>query len=498
MKNITKLILPAVLLFFVLAVTGCPQQGKPSGTENSGTNPPMPQNPIELTEAELLSAFSLVKGSITASAAAKKIVTGTPAGGITFNEKTAVSYDDETGTFTVKLKGTKNGKPFEKTFNLTGFTHPIAGKTIQSLCSCELNLDDAIEHNYSLEKYITEVKKDPSGKKLVKKLSFLLNDGTTPIELGEHDGYTLTAKAQATGTQVWVQPSVKIVFRKLTEGGTETLTDSTPFGFTHLKTQLTKDYFTEQDVFKYILDKTADIAVKVDSKEFASSFYAFAKESGQAPADLFTDAFKMKIQEYHGRYHNNPEGHLALDISYGAFQPKTGGIDADDYTGTVKINLCIATAQQIADQSGIEVSKPVEKSGFASIPDDAALAKKNHLFFNLIPKASLSSDDKTSWKNKAFSRALLRINESNGNAIIDNPFGGSDSLFHLCVNSENTNPTAYLGSAGGSYGGASKTKNNKVIFIENIQLEKKSGNESLEVQVTLKGSGSTLKVTAEP
>ena len=497
MKNITKLILSAALLLFVLAVTGCPQQGKPSGTENNGTNPPMPQNPYELTEAELLSAFSLVKGSITASAAAKKIATGTPAGGITFTQKTAVSYDDQAGTFTVKVEGTKNGKNFKKTFNLTGFTHPLAGKTIQSLDACELNLHDAIEHNYSLEKYITEVNKDPSGKKLVKKLSFLLNDGTTPIELGEHDGYTLTAKAQAVGTQVWVQPSV--MFRKLTEGGTETLVKNTAFSFTHLNSSLKKDYFKAKDVFKYILDKTADSAIKVDSTEFASSFYAFAKKSGQVPADLFTEEFTDAVKKYTDLYHSKDENeHLALDISYGAFQPKNGGIDADDYKGTLKINLCIATTEQIASQSGIKVSKTVEKSGFASIPDDAALEKKNHLFFNLIPKSPpLSSDNEIDWKNKVFSRALLRINES-GAAIIDNPFGGSDSLFHLCVNSENTNPTAYLGSAGGSYGGASKTKNNKVIFIENIQLEKKAGLTSMEVQVKLRGSGPILKVTTEP
>ena len=499
MKNITKLILPAVLLFFVLAVTGCPQQGKPSGTENNGTNPHMLQNPIELVEADVLAAFGLQRGSITASAAAKKIANGTPAGSITFTQKTAVSYDDQAGTFTVKVKGTKNGRPFDKTLSLTGFTHPLKDKLIQSLVACELNLDDAIEHNYSLEKYITEVNKDPSGKKLVKKLSFMLSDSVTTIELGEHDSYTLTSNAKKSDTKILVQPSVKIIFRKLTEGGTEELTDNTAFGFTHLKDQLTKDYFKAKDVFQYILDKTADSAIKVDSTEFASSFYAFAKKSGQVPADLFTDAFKMKIQEYHGRYHNNPEGHLALDISYDAVQPKNGGIDADDYTGTVKINLCIATVQQIADQSGIEVSKPVEKSGFASIPDDAALAKKNHLFFHLIPKSPpLSSDNETNWKNKVFSRALLRINESTGAAIIDNPFSGSDSLFNLCVNSENINPAAYLGSAGAAYGGASKTKNNKVIFIEHIQLEKKSGNESLEVQVTLKGSGPILKVTAEP
>ena len=466
-----KLIL-CITAVIAIGMTSCnsPLDHKGS-SETPGVPSTPPQNLITLTESDVLTAFSLSKGHITASAAAKKITNGTPASGITFTERKMIAYDDQAGTFTVEVKGTKDGKNFSQKIPVTGFTHPLAGKMIQSLDACELNLDDAIEHNYSLEKYIDEVNKDPSGEKLVKKLSFMLNDGTTTIELGEHDSYTLTAKAQAVGTKVWVQPSV--VFRKLTEGGTETLVKNTEFSFTHLNSSLKKDYFEAKDVFKYILDKTADIAIKVDSKEFASSFYSFAKKSGQAPVNLFTEGFKTKIQNYAALYQNkDSDEHLALDISYGAFQPKNGGIDADDYTGTVTIKLCIATNEQIVNQNDITAIKPIEKSGFASIPDNAALAKKNHLFFNLIPKSSLSPADKTNWKNKVFSRALLRINESN-NAIIDNPFGGSDSLFNLCVNSENTNPATYLGSAGGSYGGASKTKNNKVIFIENIQLEKK-------------------------
>ena len=493
-----KRLILCITAVIAIGMTSCnsPLDHKGS-SETPGVPSTPPQNPYELVEADVFEAFGLTKGYITASAAAKKIATGTPASGITFTERKMVAYDDQAGTFTVEVKGTKDGKNFSQKIPVTGFTHLLAGKMIQSLDACELNLDDAIEHNYSLTKYIGEVNKDLSGEKLVKKLSFMLNDGTT-IELGEHDSYTLTAKAQAVGTKVWVQPSVKIVFRKLTEGGTETLVKNTEFSFTHLNSSLKKDYFEAKDVFKYILDKTADIAIKVDSKEFASSFYAFAKKSGQAPVNLFTEGFKTKIQNYAALYQNkDSDEHLALDISYGAFQPKNGGIDADDYTGTVTIKLCIATNEQIVNQNDITAIKPIEKSGFASIPDNAALAKKNHLFFNLIPKSSLSPADKTNWKNKVFSRALLRINESN-NAIIDNPFGGSDSLFNLCVNSENTNPATYLGSAGGSYGGASKTKNNKVIFIENIQLEKKANSTSMEVLVKLKGSGSVLKVTTEP
>ena len=492
-----KRLILCITAVIAIGMTSCnsPLDHKGS-SETPGVPSTPPQNPYELVEADVFEAFSLSKGHITASAAAKKITNGTPASGITFTERKMIAYDDQAGTFTVEVKGTKDGKNFSQKISVTGFTHPLAGKTIQSIADCELNLDDAIEHNYSLAKYIEEVKKDPSGKKLVKKLSFMLSDSVTTIELGEHDSYTLVAEAQAVGTKVWVQPSV--VFRKLTEGGTETLVKNTEFSFTHLNSSLKKDYFEAKDVFKYILDKTADIAIKVDSKEFASSFYAFAKKSGQAPVNLFTEGFKTKIQNYAALYQNkDSDEHLALDISYGAFQPKNGGIDADDYTGTVTIKLCIATNEQIVNQNDITAIKPIEKSGFASIPDNAALAKKNHLFFNLIPKSSLSPADKTNWKNKVFSRALLRINESN-NAIIDNPFGGSDSLFNLCVNSENTNPATYLGSAGGSYGGASKTKNNKVIFIENIQLEKKANSTSMEVLVKLKGSGSVLKVTTEP
>ena len=497
MKITTKLLfLPALL--FALVLTGCPQASTNPG-ENSGTNPAVPSNPNELTENDVLTAFNLHRGSITASSAAKKIATGAPSGGITFSQRTAVSYDDEAGTFTVKVKGTKNGKSFEKELTFNGFTHPLKDKLIQSLVACELNLDDAIEHNYSLTKYITEVNNDPSGAKPVKKLSFLLNDGVTTIELGEHDGYTLTAKAQATGTQVWVQPKVKVVFRKLlNEGGTETLTDSTPFGFTHLKTQLTKDYFTEQDVFKYILDKTADIAVKVDSTEFASSFYAAAKATEQAPENLFTDAFKTKIQDYANLYQTkDADEHLALDISYGAVQPKNGGIDADDYTGTVKINLCIATNQQIANQSGITAIKNIEKSGFAKIPDNTELAAKTHLFFHLVPKSpSLSSTDKTNWEQKVFSDyTLFRVDESTGSPTINNPFTAADNPFILSVNGSDNNLSSHLGS---EIFGASKTRHNKVILIENIHLKKEKNSKLMKVQVKLKGSGGILEVPADP
>jgi len=490
-----KLIL-CITAAIAIGMTSC---NSPLDHKGSSATPGVPstppQNLITLTESDVLTAFSLSKGHITASAAAKKITNGTPASGITFTERKMIAYDDQAGTFTVEVKGTKDGKNFSQKIPVTGFTHPLAGKTIQSIADCELNLDDAIEHNYSLAKYIEEVKKDPSGKKLVKKLSFMLSDSVTTIELGEHDSYTLVAEAQAVGTKVWVQPSV--VFRKLTEGGTETLVKNTAFSFIHLNSSLKKDYFEAKDVFKYILDKTADSAIKADPKEFASSFYAFAKKSGQAPANLFTEGFKTKIQGYAALYQNkDSDGHLALDISYGAFQPKNGGIDADDYTGTVTIKLCIATNEQIVNQNDITAIKPIEKSGFASIPDNAALAQKNHLFFHLIPKGSLTDASKTQWEQKSFSNhPLFRVDENTGIKAINNPFIAADNPFSLSVNGSDNNLSSHLGCANFS---ASKTRQDKVIFIENIQLQKAANSKFMTVQVKLKGLGGILEVTTDP
>ncbi len=487
MKLTTKPILLPALLFALLAA-GCSQQNASSGAKNPGTNPAVPSNPNELVESDVLTAFGLQRGSITASAAAKKIVTGAPAGGITFTQRKIIAYDDQAGTFTVKVKGTKNGRPFEKTLNLTGFTHPLAGKTIQSLDSCELNLDDAIEHNYSLAKYITEVNKDPSGAKLVKKLSFTLTDGTT-IELGEHDRYTLTAIAQAVGTQVWVQPS--IVFRKLTEGGTEELTNNTAFEFTHLNSSLTKDYFTEQDVFAHVLSNTNDTVIKVHPSEFASSFYATAK-SGNSTENLFDTSI---IPSWTTRYQTkDTDEYMQLDITCGIHDPKNGGINADDYEGKLTVKFCIATHDQLTNQGEITAVKTITRLGYAKITNAAEL--KNQLFFDVSSKPNPSNEAIKTWKRKFFDcSSLLRIGDDGAAILASNPLpDGFDKPFCLCINGEAT-LSNYLGC---KVYGASKTRNNKVIFIENIQLQKISGETDLQVKVQLKGSGPILTITTDP
>ncbi|AIW90297.1 hypothetical protein JO41_11170 [Treponema sp. OMZ 838] len=494
-----KLIL-CITAVIAIGMTSCnsPLDHKGS-SETPGVPSTPPQNPYELVEADVFEAFSLSKGHITASAAAKKIENGTPASGITFTERKMIAYDDEAGTFTITVKGTKDGKNFSQKISVTGFTHPLAEKFVQSVASCELNLDDAIEHNYSLAKYIEEVNKDKSGKKLVKKLSFMLSDSVTTIELGEHDSYTLTAKAKkgSPDTKIVVQPSV--MFRKLTEGGTETLVKNTVFSFTHLNSSLKKDYFEAKDVFKYILDKTADSAIKADLKEFASSFYAGAKATGQAPANLFTEEFTNAVKKYADLYQTKDMNkQLAIDkITYGIAQPKNGGIDADDYTGTVKINLCIATSDQVTAQNNISAIKEIKKSGFAKITNADELNKQ--VFFAVVSNLNPSDIDVQTWKNKIFTgRRLLSVNNSNGTVTpnpIANPLpGGSGEPFQLCVNGMG-NLASQLGCG---HFGASLTKNGKSIFIENIVLDKKQNETDLKITVQLKGFTDFLTIVTNP
>ena len=497
-----KRLILCITAVIAIGMTSCnsPLDHKGS-SETPGVPSTSPQNLITLTESDVLTAFSLSKGHITASAAAKKITNGTPASGITFTERKMIAYDDQAGTFTVEVKGTKDGKNFSQKISVTGFTHPLAGKTIQSIADCELNLDDAIEHNYSLAKYIEEVKKDPSGKKLVKKLSFMLSDSVTTIELGEHDSYTLVAEAQAVGTKVWVQPSV--VFRKLTEGGTETLVKNTEFSFTHLNSSLTKDYFTEKDVFEYVLNKTVDDnAIKVDPNAFASSFYVLAKENDKTPDNLFSDEFKTKVKKYTDLYKDKDmDEYRKLDITYGVYKPAKGGIDADDYTGMLKADICIAKNEQLADQNGITAYKTVTKSGFASIPDDAALAEKKHLFFNLTASSpsTLTEANKTKWERKTLSNhPLFSVDDEGFGMKAGNGAAGfkaETNPFLLSVNGSLRDVSTHLGH--GHYG-ASITLNGKEILIKSIRIDKKNGSKFMDVYVTLKGSGSELKVRIAP
>lgn len=493
-----KRFLSFILAIAIIIVSSCKDGIQKD--KGGGIVPPKPPVVAELEKGDVLNLFDLKKGDITASAAAKKIKRGSSSAEITFTEIKIISYDDELGEFKIHLKGTKKGSaPFDKTFIFTDFIHPLKGKTIQSLKDIELDFDEAIEHNYSLDRYIEELNKSIKQTTILKKLSFMLNDSSTIIELGEYDRYIMVASAEKIANQILIKPQV--VYLKLHENTTTEIEENIlEFSFVSLKTQLTKNYFSDKDVFRYVLNKVdANNIIKENKNEFASSFYAFVKRNGVAPNNIFTETFKSHVEKYHEIYREKDANeHLKLDIGYGIVGPKNEGVKADDYEGSLKIDICIATNEQIINQNNIVVMKTIEKNaGFASIPDDKALEKKTHLFFNLIPKAPLTNETKDAWEKKQFpeNTFLLRVDE-NGVASVNNPFNVTSIPFHICVNSSETNPSTHLGCADF---GASKTRNEKVIFIENIQLKKSAGEKTMDVLITLKGANAKiLKMTVEP
>ena len=495
MKLTTKPILLPALLFALLAA-GCSQQNASSGAKNPGTNPAVPSNPNELVESDVLTAFGLQRGSITASAAAKKIVTGAPAGGITFTQRKIIAYDDQAGTFTVKVKGTKNGRPFEKELIFSGFSNPYAANP-QSMDTTggkgELKLDEGIEHNHSIEKYTGKANLNIENF-FQAPLTFSLVNGTS-ITRGDFPGYKLNATLVQEGNdKVKIVPEYTVKNHKKIAGGTPTVTEETKysvFSSEKFDANLTKPYFTEEDVFAYVLSNTNDTVIKVHPGEFASSFYAAAK-SGSSTENLFDTSI---IPSWTTRYQTkDTDEYMQLDITCGIHDPKNGGINADDYEGKLTVKFCIATHDQLTNQGEITAVKTITRLGYAKITNAAEL--KNQLFFDVSSKPNPSNEAIKTWKRKFFDcSSLLRIGDDGAAILASNPLpDGFDKPFCLCINGEAT-LSNYLGCA--TYG-ASKTRNNKIIFIESIQLQKISGETNLQVKVQLKGSGPILTITTNP
>lgn len=69
---------------------------------------------------------------------------------------------------------------------------------------------------------------------------------------------------------------------------------------------------------------------------------------------------------------------MQLDITCGISNPKTGGINADDYEGELTVKFCIATQEQLANQGEITAIKTITRLGYAKIRNAEEL--KNQLF----------------------------------------------------------------------------------------------------------------------
>ncbi|MGI5077623.1 lipoprotein 17-related variable surface protein [Treponema maltophilum] len=507
-KNTRRFILLCafVLPLYALSLSGCrqPSASPAPGKKGAGSsfrkkpqiNHAVPQNPYELVEADVLEAFGLTKGKQSPFEAAEKIDSGNSVlPSIVFTQKEVTAYDDEAGTFTVKVTGTKNGIQFEKEMTVSGFANPYASDP-QSIYTADdkgaLKLDEGIEHNHSIEKYTEKANANIAA--FFKALLTVLLENGTSVTLGDFPGYTLTAALEKRGeNKIKIVPVYTVKNHKKVGGGADTVTPTPHYSnFTRLSELLTKDYFTEKDVFEYVLSKTDNSVIKVYPNEFASSFYALAKQTGGSPEALFDDS---RLEPYKTRYQTkDADEYMQLDITCGIHDPKNGGIDADDYKEELTVRFCIATQEQLANQGEITAVKTITRTSYAKITNAAEL--KNQLFFDMSSKPNPSAEAIKTWKKKQFDNVpLLRIGDDGAVVLAANPLpDGPDKPFCLCINGEAT-LSNHLGCA---IYGASKTRNNKVIFIENIQLQKEANSKFMTVQVKLKGSGGILEVPAAP
>jgi len=303
MKELSKSVAVPVMIFLLFAA-GCREP------ENPGTNPVVPQNPneltVELTESELLSVFSLTKGSITASAAAKKIANDTPsASSVIFTERNFIAYDDEAGTFTVKVKGTKNGKNFSNTITMEGFTHPYNSVPFSKNLGDKLKFDAALEDNLKLQNFI-DVLKNAANIADHLELKFTLKNGKIIDIANSAEPYKFTADFAENSGKIKLTPKYELIYKKLAEGASEK-TEKVPVttvgsAFRNIE----YNYFTENDVFDYVAEKVKDEIIKVPANTFASYIYVDSLRVGSfCHGAVFDSQCKNHLwQAMHSEWHS--------------------------------------------------------------------------------------------------------------------------------------------------------------------------------------------------
>lgn len=452
-------------------------------------NPVSPQKVIEnitIEEAELLSAIGLTKGEQTASAAAKKIAAeqGHTVGALTLTKAQALSYDDEAGTFTVKIKGNKNGKTFEQEITVNGFTHPYAS-ALTAVKNCTFNLDAAIEDNLSIDKYIEKINQE-----IQKHLTFeVLLENQRVISLGNTDTYRFTVQARKDNDQLKVSDIKYILkYKKCLAGGTETVEEKPYETMQSVVLQQKKPYFTEENVFQYVLSKTDESFIKVSSNEFASIFYALAHEHGSTPDDLLDMTI---IQKYIDCYATkNADEHLAVKIAAGLYNAKNGTISADDSEGTLTLQYCITTKEKLADhinnssESTITaISKSITKSGFRKA--NAETLKALFEFKSEKQGGGIAVDALAAWRTYQFptpSKNWRLLSEDYTNYHKQGFPSFNNKKFRITINATDT-PQDFFAVDNATH--LSKGSGDVKILLKGVVLNKTAGTTNLKATFVL-------------
>ncbi|MGP1495614.1 MAG: lipoprotein 17-related variable surface protein [Treponema sp.] len=512
MKKSNIIVFPAILTALLFASACTQNMGNTDNNANGSSPTPSPtEETVEFKLDDLVSAFSLTKGDITASDAAKKIKTETPTvTGLTFTEKKIISYDDKSGTFTVEVKGNKGGKNFSNRITAEGFSHPYSSTPSSKNYGDKIILDEAMENNLKLDDFINKLKNAANPGDYLD-LSFNLENGKTIDFKNSEKPYKLTATFTKTSDgKIKVSPKYAPVYKKLAEGGTEeTKTENIEvIGPAFLN--IGYDYFKETDVFDYVAKKVRDDILKVPTDTFASEFYAFAKYSNSTPSDIFNVGDGSKFKKYQDTYKKDG-GHIKIaksdgtsDLSYAIFDPKNSSIEADDYSGSIKVNYYVQKESVISEVIAGNYSGPAietvgaEKSGFMKVSEE--FLEKNFLFSLNISGNKATA--KSKWLPRNFNTELLGEKTPEGfqlkNASLVNYDNHKTDDYYLSVNGGTSlNDLAveskqYVSVAKG------KAPNEYTLLITSIRMEKKINEKELYLAFYFKGSNNPIKLTVNP
>ncbi len=439
-----------------------------------------------LTEADIISTFGLEKNNITASNATMLIKKGVHAD-LNLTAVRAFAYNDEAGTFSLELTGSKNGKDFgTRTLSFSGFNHPYASMpTSWGVDAKKLKLDKAIEHNYSIAKFIEHTKNDNALKGAVlENLSFKL-ENHKDISYGEHEnkGYSLSAgfleDTKNPDTKIKIIPSFKVLYKKLVNGIKTESWEELEFSSAIKTTSC--DYFTEEDVYNYLIKKISAKSLNFDKDKFASYYSAFKKEIGKLSNEIY--ASPSEIDAYLAVYKNekSSESHLYLpNITLNYY----GNINANDYDGSLSFDVAVASQEYFSNHKG-KCSKPknIALTGFCKIR--TAEDFKKHFSFTIINQ---------SWARRSEAlQAYIKAGIINGKALIFQSEGLS--LFEKSVwkkieeeDKKEKSRKFYLNVP--EYNSTLKTlitDANKEVAIQSIYLSKKPKKEIFTLTVQLEG-----------
>ena len=486
--------------------------------ENGGNKPKDPtptpsptEDTVEFKLDDLVSVFSLTKGDITASDAAKKIKTETPTvTGLTFTEKKIISYDDKSGTFTVEVKGNKGGKSFSNKITAQDFTHPYNSNPSSKIYGDRIKLDAAMEDNQNLDDFINKLKNAANPGDYLN-LSYSLENGKTIDFNNSEKPYKLTAKFTKNGDKIKVSPKYALIYRSLTEGGTEDVKEENMEVISPAFRDIEYEYFTEKDVFEYVQEKIKDDILKVPADTFASSIYAFAKYQNSTPNNIFNVGDGSKFKKYQDTYKKDG-GHIKIvngsgdsDLSYAIFDPKNSGIEADDCSGSIKVNFYVQKESVISEVIAGNYSGPAietvsaEKSGFMKVSEK--FLRENFLFS--LANSGNKETAKTKWLQRQFNNTeLLGEKSPEGYELKNTNFvdyaHNSTDAYYLSVNSSTSldglavQSKQYVSVAKG------KAPNEYTLLITSIRMEKKINEKELYLTFYFKGSNDPIKLTLAP